>query len=312
MAGGKEAMTSSDGAVVVRGKDAMALLADFTCTRVLAENTAEKYVNLLGTFSTGEDAPRVVMRLERAALATDTIEAAIRGGMDVKADFHNDIYAKFQMRSPAGFNDLVATIVYPATDRHVAKHSSSPLHMIYETPEIYRTRVEPFIDGMDPKHLEWVRRILRKEAEVERCILDVSGVDAGFAVFKDMKWDGRPESLYATTFSYRTDIRSLRDLNQRHLPLLRAIRELVPKALEDKFNVPTSQIRLFVHYQPSYYHFHVHCTHVSLCSRSNSVERAHLLNDIIENISMCSDYYQRRTLSYSITEDHGLFPHLHL
>ena len=42
-------------------------------------------------------------------------------------------------------------------------------------------------------------------------------------------------------------------------------------------------LRIFVHYPPQFYHFHVHFTNVSV-DVGVSTERAHLLDDIIENL----------------------------
>jgi hypothetical protein len=54
------------------------------------------------------------------------------------------------------------------------------------------------------------------------------------------------------------------------------------QVLESKFGVPGNQIRAYVHYQPSYYHFHVHFAHTSLdLGGGSAVGKAHLLDDII-------------------------------
>ena len=103
-------------------------------------------------------------------------------------------------------------------------------------------------------------------------------------------------------------VRSLRDLGQDHLPLLRNIQEKGTQEIEKKFGVPRNSLRVFVHYHPSYYHFHVHFTHIGNVHHSNIIfyflsahaetcdgiagiggagelaGRAHLIEDIIENI----------------------------
>lgn len=47
-------------------------------------------------------------------------------------------------------------------------------------------------------------------------------------------------------------IKSIRDLTAGHLPLLRKIRQAVFDVTRTKFSVNANQLRLFVHYQPSY------------------------------------------------------------
>jgi hypothetical protein len=55
----------------------------------------------------------------------------------------------------------------------------------------------------------------------------------------------------------------------------------VTQVIQDRYSVPPDQLRMFVHYLPSYYHFHVHVTHVKLSSMGAAVGKAHLLEDII-------------------------------
>lgn len=54
------------------------------------------------------------------------------------------------------------------------------------------------------------------------------------------------------------------------------------QAIEELYGVRADQLRVFVHYQPSYYHFHVHVCHVALAASAGmAVGKAHLLDDII-------------------------------
>lgn len=53
------------------------------------------------------------------------------------------------------------------------------------------------------------------------------------------------------------------------------------QAIQERYGVPASQLRLFVHYQPSYYHLHVHFVHVSVASHGTSAGKAIVLDDVI-------------------------------
>ena len=59
------------------------------------------------------------------------------------------------------------------------------------------------------------------------------------------------------------------------------MRVLVSQVVSGRFGVPAGDLRMFVHYPPSYYHFHVHVTHVKWSGMGASVGKAHLLDDII-------------------------------
>lgn len=80
---------------------------------------------------------------------------------------------------------------------------------------------------------------------------------------KDLKWDDELSTLYLIAIT-RKKIKSIRDLNESHLPLLKNIKEAGTKAIFDKYGIPKTQLRIYFHYQPSYYHLHVHFTSFSV------------------------------------------------
>ena len=62
------------------------------------------------------------------------------------------------------------------------------------------------------------------------------------------------------------------------------------QAIYDKYGVATQQMRVYIHYHPSYYHLHVHFMHVNVDAGAGmAAGKAHLLDDIIgECRSNCS------------------------
>lgn len=79
------------------------------------------------------------------------------------------------------------------------------------------------------------------------------------------------------------------------------------EAIVKRFGVPSSQLRIYLHYQPSYHHLHVHFTALGYEAPGSSVERAHLLADVIENLAMDPTYYQKRALTFPLRADEPLF-----
>ena len=53
------------------------------------------------------------------------------------------------------------------------------------------------------------------------------------------------------------------------------------QALEEKYGVIANQLRMWVHYQPSYYHFHVHIAHTKWDGAGLQCGKAILLDDVI-------------------------------
>lgn len=74
--------------------------------------------------------------------------------------------------------------------------------------------------------LQWVYNILEKKTESERIVFEDPDPDTGFILLPDMKWDAKlTQDLYLICIVHRHGIKSLRDLNASHLPLLKNILE---------------------------------------------------------------------------------------
>lgn len=66
--------------------------------------------------------------------------------------------------------------------------------------------------------------ILEKNAEVERVVFEDSDPVKGFVLLPDLKWNQKQmENMYLVAICHARGIKSLRDLNQSHLPLLKNI-----------------------------------------------------------------------------------------
>lgn len=74
-----------------------------------------------------------------------------------------------------------------------------------------------------------------------------------------------------------------------------------------KYGVPASQIRAYFHYQPTYYHLHIHFSYLGYKAPGISTERAHLLSSVIENIEKESSFYDQAILPFCVKESDNLF-----
>jgi len=107
--------------------------------------------------------------------------------------------------------------------------------------------------------------------------------------------------IHLNALVIRRDLNSLRDLTSAHLPLLKSIQEEARLAVAEKLQLDPDTLRLYIHYQPSFYHLHVHFTHIKADAGGAQTERAHLLSQVISNIELMPDYYQKITLDFSIS-----------
>lgn len=74
--------------------------------------------------------------------------------------------------------------------------------------------------------IQWVYNILERKSEAERIVCEDTDPINGFTLVPDLKWDGTTlETLYLLAIARVHDIKSIRDLNETHLPLLKNIQE---------------------------------------------------------------------------------------
>ena len=69
--------------------------------------------------------------------------------------------------------------------------------------------------------------------------------------------------------------------------------------IQSIYRVPRDQIQAFVHYLPQFYHFNMHFTLLKN-EFGTTCERGHLLQDVIQNLEMDSEYYCQRVMTYKL------------
>ena len=192
--------------------------------------------------------------------------------------------------------DFKINLIYPCTEKHIKKYSAQPTRVVTETPFIYTSYVRPWIRRQREKGtLTWIYNILEGRTEQEDVIYredakptanatanaiganettngdqgdgDGDDDDEGFLLLPDLNWDRRtPTSLHLLCLPTRRDIWSLRDLTKAHIPWLQRMRAKLVAATVQLYSpaIEPDQLKLYVHYQPTYHHFHVHVVHVAL------------------------------------------------
>lgn len=156
-------------------------------------------------------------------------------------------------------------------------------------------------------NLDWVYNILEHKKEADKILYEDSDPETGFIILPDYKWNGQIETMYIQAIVMNRTIKSIRELNSSHLPLLEKIKAKGFETVKTKYGLETEQIRAYFHYQPSFYHLHVHFTYLQYDAPGTYCGKAHLLSTVIDNIKLIPDYYQRTTLSFYIGELHGLY-----
>ncbi|XP_035506497.2 m7GpppX diphosphatase [Scophthalmus maximus] len=283
------------------GEESENILSGFKTSSVLSDSAREKNIFIHGKLADQE----AVVILEKTPIREETL-AEIFSGSRLKLDLRNDIYSTYRLQAPPHLNEIKTTVVCPATEKHIKKYKRQENFLVEETGTDYRSITLPYIQKQSFS-VQWVHNILEKKAEAERVVYEDPDPEVGFVLLPDFKWDQKQvHDLYLIAIVHQRNIRSLRDLTSDHIPLLQNIFQKGKEAILQRYELPASKLRVYLHYQPSYYHLHVHFTTLGYDAPGCGVERAHLLADVIQNLQSDPQYYEKRTLYFPLRADDGL------
>ncbi|CCC70516.1 hypothetical protein NCAS_0F00320 [Naumovozyma castellii] len=318
------------------GEPLIALVRKFKFTRVLNSNPQTKVLSLLGTI---EDKDAIITVEKTHFLYDENVRKQPMGGRNTPIFYHceneyscikgiqelkeltsNDIYhwGLTIIRQDIDQNPTAKiNLIWPATYTHIKKYDQQNLHLVKETPEMYERIVKPYIEEISSTNsLAWVYKILYEGAESERIIYKDFQEDKkndGIIIIPDTNWDGlNLEALYLVGIVYRDDIKSLRDLKKKDqqwlMELNRKIKSIIPACYN--YAIHPDELRIFIHYQPSYYHFHLHIVHIRLPGINEGINagKSILLDDVIESLNYLGpDGMREKTITYAIGEHHDLW-----
>ncbi|KAG0172785.1 hypothetical protein DFQ28_002945 [Apophysomyces sp. BC1034] len=275
------------------------VLEQFKFERVLSHDTRTKLLHVLG--HVGDEA--AILTFEKAQYEESEIPELPKLVQNLTDVVNNNIYGWGSANLASRLPDTRVKMIYPATEIHIRKYEAQARYMIAETPAIYEQMTYPYIQAIPTERIQWVQNILNGTSEADRVLFRDEDPENGFVILPDMKWDGSVESLYWVAIAMTNSIYSIRSLGKQHLGLLKNIRAGAYQLAKEKFGLQERQLRLFVHYPPSYYHFHVHITAVSFMDAPGvTAGQAHLLDTVIDNIELYGDYYQRATIPMVVGE----------
>lgn len=315
------------------GPDTLSNLADFALDEVLVEGDGAV---VLGRFSWQPAGERALIKLApkqaAAALAGDggllgSLESRVTSYSGAEYCYYEACCSLASLVRAVSLRPTYAMeVIAPASEKQIARSRPQPGTLVVETAALYAAVVGPHIEGMDPKAISWVYNLLALKKEKERLLFNDPDEDRGFLLNIDTKWKSHPDchaaaadpaaraawrghpatkDLYCLAICHRRDVRSLRDLRARHAPMLLHILDEGCRVIEDIYGVRRDELRVFVHYQPQFYHFHVHFTRLHN-DLGCQVERAHLLPQILDELEADGDAYAKKTLYYQLKENDAL------
>ena len=107
-------------------------------------------------------------------------------------------------------------------------------------------------------------------------------------------WDSKNiDKLHILCLPTDTTLRSIRSLTSVHIHLLEHMKKVTLDVIKEKYELDECYIKMFFHYEPSTYHLHIHFVNAANHDSRSSVEYSHELYNVLFNLSICSDYYQK-------------------
>jgi len=147
-----------------------------------------------------------------------------------------------------------------------------------------------FIKQRDFQKEQWVYNILDGKAEKEKIIY----INDNIVIIPCYTWDDHNDltKMHILVFPKDRTLHSIRDLDASHIELLEFIKSKTLEIIKTKYNFDSDIIKMYLHYSPSTYHLHVHFVLIGNIDVRSSCEYSHELNNVIENLKICSDYYK--------------------
>lgn len=122
----------------------------FKVKRILKENPESRLIVVEGSFSRDtsaeSDSPTSVVVLEKTHFTEDEVNSVLTKSTTVACLFNNDIYYNLLCHPPIHLNGIKATVIHPATEKHIEKYSSRKSFLIEETSLIYCSVTLPHIN----------------------------------------------------------------------------------------------------------------------------------------------------------------------
>jgi m7GpppX diphosphatase len=198
--------------------------------------------------------------------------------------FENDVFKKYNTT----LNNIEGQLIVCSD---LSKLNGFCKKIARETYDEYCT----FIAQRNFDKEQWVYNILDGTAEQENVLYR----DECVVISRNYTWDGQDISqMYLLAFPTDKTLHSIRDLTGvAHAALLEHLRDKCLQVIKEIYGFESDVVKMFIHYAPTTYHLHVHFTLLSKTEAASSVEYSHELTNVITNIKLVPDYYQRITMN---------------
>jgi m7GpppX diphosphatase len=191
----------------------------------------------------------------------------------------NDMYTKYSIEAKVEGEMIVST--EPKSFQEEVNTT-----LIRETYKDYLN----FIDTIPLKNVKWIYNIIDKISEQD----DIVYKDDHFILIPTDKWNREDmNKIHILSIVINKKLKSIRSLTGEHIELLEHILNKSFEQIEVIYKIPKKHFRAYIHYYPSTWHLHVHFNLIKNREHECDINEAHDLRQVIFNLKLCSDYYQK-------------------
>lgn len=142
---------------------------------------------------------------------------------------------------------------------------------------------------LDKQKSKWIYNIIDGKSEQDKIIF----MDDKFILMPTYFWNEEDLcKMHLLAIVKNVKLKSLRDLRFNDVPLLEHILLISKNIIKNKYNIEQNLLKIYVHYPPSAWLFHIHFEMMSNIETTSSVEYSHEISQIIFNLKLCSEYYK--------------------
>ena len=201
--------------------------------------------------------------------------------------FTNDAFSKYTATA-----EIIGEVIM-CNDVSKSKSIKNKKRIITETYQEYLS----FIDKYDMEKDRWIYNIIYGKSEQESILY----ADDKCIVIPTYVWDSKNiDKLHILCLPTDITIRCIRSLTNQHIDLLEHMKKQTIDTIQKFYTLDETRLKIFIHYEPSTYHFHIHFVNIDLIHVNSSVEYSHELNYVLFNLSICPNYYQQIVLHKTI------------
>ena len=199
--------------------------------------------------------------------------------------FDNDIFEKYKCTL-----QLQGELIICNQANIIADNINNKYKIIKETYEEY----QKYISIMNPEKDKWIYNIIDGLDEQESILFK----DNVCIIIPSYTWINKNiQHLHILCLPLDKTLRCLRSLEGKHIELLKYMKNKTIKIIKEIYDIDETQLKIFLHYEPSTYHLHIHFINTEHKMCDSSIEYCHDLDNIIYNLSIKSNYYQEIILN---------------